>query len=181
MKILGFAGSLRTESFNKKIIKDTLKIAEELGAKTEYFDLRDATIPLYDGDLERSSFPKSVEKFKEKIRSADVVLISSPEYNHASPGVLKNVLNWSSRPHGDAAFEGKLVGLMSAAPGRFGGARALIDLRESLNEMEAWVYPSAVSIPGVMTVLNEKGDITDERLIEQIKDFLSSLISAVKK
>ncbi|MCH7541376.1 NAD(P)H-dependent oxidoreductase [Patescibacteria group bacterium] len=181
MKIFGFAGSFRTESFNKKIIRNTLKIADELGVKTEYFDLRNADIPLYDGDLERSSFPKSVEKFKEKIRSADVVLISSPEYNHASPGVLKNVLNWSSRPYGDAAFEGKLVGLMSASPGNRGGAMALIDLKNSLEEMEAKTYPRTINVPNVMNVLDEQGNITDPKLAERIKDFVSSLISVVKK
>ena len=109
MKILGFAGSLRENSFNKKVVRFTLKLAEEQGVKTEFLDLRDLNIPLYDGDLEESSFPESVEVFKEKIRTADAILISSPEYNHASPGVLKNALNWSSRPYGDAAFDGKLL------------------------------------------------------------------------
>ncbi len=181
IKILGFAGSLREGSYNKKIVRFALKIAEEQGVETEFLDLRDLNIPPYDADLQEKAFPKGVQEFKNKIRAADAILISSPEYNHASPGVLKNALNWSSRPYGDAAFEGKLVGLMSAAPGRLGGARALIDLRTSLNEMGAWVYPPTVSIPGVSRVLDERENITDPELVEVIKDFLSGLISWAKR
>lgn len=181
MKILGFAGSLREGSYNKKVVKFALKLTRELHTETEFLDLRDLEIPPYDGDLEQTIFPESVKKFKEKIRSANVVLISSPEYNHASPGVLKNALNWSSRPYGDAAFEGKLVGLMTASPGNRGGAMALIDLKNSFVEMGAKIYPLTVSVPNIINVMDEQGNITDPKLVERIKDFVSSLTSAAKK
>jgi len=181
LRILGFAGSLRSGSYNKQIIKATLKITEEQGVKAEFLDLRDLNIPPYDADLQEKAFPKGAQELKNKIRAADAILISSPEYNHASPGVLKNALNWSSRPYGEAAFDNKLVGFMSASPGRLGGAGALIDLRTSLNEMGAWVYPPTVSIPGVSRVLDKNGNIADEDLVEIIKDFLSGLISWAKR
>lgn len=180
MKILGFAGSLRTEAWSKKVIKTTLKLAEELGAETEYLDLKDLDIPLYDADLE-PNYPKGPQTFKDKIRAANAILICSPEYNWASPGVLKNAINWASRPYGNSALEGKLVGLMSSSPGRYGGARALIDLRMSLAETGAWVYPPTLSISEANQVFDEKGNIIDERLIESIKDFLISFIATAKK
>lgn len=176
LKILGFAGSLREDAYSKKVARFTLEKLSQMGVDTEFVDLRDFDIPLYDGDLQERAFPKGVQKFKNLIKEADAVLICSPEYNWASPGVLKNALNWSSRPYGDAAFDGKLVALMSSSPGRVGGARALLDLRTSLNEMSAWVYPPTVSVGAVHELLNEKGDIKDPQLVSAIEEFLSDFV-----
>ena len=181
VKILGFAGSLREGAYSKAVARFTLKLAKEKEVETEFVDLRDLAIPLYDGDLQERSFPKSVQILKDKIRAADAVLIVSPEYNHASPGALKNAINWASRPYGDSAFEDKLVAMMSTSPGRVGGARALIDLRTSLAEMGTWVMPSEVSIGQVHELLDQKGDISQPQLLEFIQDFLDQLILWAKR
>lgn len=176
IKVLGFAGSLRQGSYNKQVARFALNLAKEAGAETEFVDLRDLEIPPYDADLQERAFPEGAQEFKNKIRSADAVLISSPEYNHASPGVLKNALNWSSRPYGDAAFEGKLVGLMSASPGNRGGALALVDLKASFEEMGALVFSTTVSVSNVADVLDKQGNITNPNIVKKIKDLISGLI-----
>lgn len=181
VKIFGFAGSLRDGAYSKAVARFVTKLIQEKGTEAEFVDLKDLDIPLYDADVQEAGFPADAKNLKDKIRAADAVLIVSPEYNHASPGVLKNAINWMSRPYGDSAFEDKLVGMMSTSPGRVGGARALLDLRVSLAEMGAWVMPNEVSIGQVHELLNEKGEITDLQLVEIIQDFLDELILWTKR
>src|SRR5438128_10934076 len=98
-KILAFAGSMRTESFNKKLIKVAIKGAEAAGAQVTFLDLRDLELPLYDGDLESSQgLPPGGRKFKDLLLAHDGIMISSPEYNSSISGALKNAIDWGSRP-----------------------------------------------------------------------------------
>lgn len=127
VKILGFVGSLRKGSFNRALMRTAIELAPE-GAELEVFDLEG--IPPFNQDLENQP-PQQVKEFKAKIRNADALLIASPEYNYSIPGVLKNAIDWASRPHGYNAFEGKPVAVMSASIGRLGGARAQYHLRQS--------------------------------------------------
>ena len=124
--ILGFAGSLRKGSYNKAILRAALELSPE-DAKNEIFDLEG--IPPYNMDLE-NRMPERVKEFKAKIRAADAILIATPEHNYSVPGVLKNAIDWASRPYGDNSFEGKPVGIMSASTGMLGGARAQYHLRQ---------------------------------------------------
>ncbi|HXX87518.1 MAG TPA: NAD(P)H-dependent oxidoreductase [Candidatus Acidoferrum sp.] len=118
--VLGFAGSLKKDSYNKSILNAALELTPEK-MKLEIFDLEG--IPPFNQDLEPHP-PVRVKEFKAKIRAADAILIVTPEYNYSIPGVLKNAIDWASRPYKDNVFYDKPVGIMSASTGMLGGARA---------------------------------------------------------
>ena len=119
-RILGIAGSLRRDSFNKAALRAAQKLAPQ-GTTIEIFDLDG--IPLFNQDQEKSP-PAKVVEFKKKIREADAILIATPEYNYSVPGVLKNAIDWASRPYGDSAWAKKAVAVMGASPSALGTARA---------------------------------------------------------
>src|ERR687885_334855 len=127
LKILAFAGSLRVGSYNKALLRAATNLLPE-NATLEIFDLDG--IPPFNQDLEMN-MPEKVTEFKSKIRKADAILIATPEYNYSVPGVLKNAIDWASRPYGDNSFDGKPVAIMSASPGMLGGVRAQYHLRQS--------------------------------------------------
>ena len=128
LKILGFAGSLRKGSYNRMLMK-TAQLLLPPNTSLEIFALDD--IPPFNADLE-TNMPEVVLEFKQKIRAADAILIVTPEYNYSVPGVLKNAIDWTSRPYPDNSFQGKPVALMSASTGMLGGARAQYHLRQTL-------------------------------------------------
>src|SRR5512139_3569987 len=174
ISILGFAGSLRKGSYNKA----TLRAAAELlpqDAELVTFDLEG--IPPFNQDLENEP-PERVKEFKAQIRAADVLLIATPECNYSIPGVLKNAIDWASRPYGDNAFEGKPVAMMSASVGMLGGARAQYQLRQvfvflnmhPLNKPEVFVAFASQKF-------DEKGGLTDEKTRELIKQLLQALVA----
>ena len=135
IRVLGFAGSLRERSFNKAALRTAVEVAPA-GMTVEVFDLR--PVPLYDDDVRQQGYPPAVAALREKVRAADAVLIATPEYNFSMSGVLKNALDWVSRPP-EQPFDGKPVALMSAAPGRIGGARAQYHLRQCFVFLNALV------------------------------------------
>ena len=127
MKVLGFAGSLRTGSYNKAL----LRAAEDLLPENLILEIYDIDgIPPFNQDNEQN-MPMKVKDFKSKIRSADALLIATPEYNYSVPGVLKNAIDCASRPYGDNPFDGKPVAIMGASVGMLGGARAQYHLRQT--------------------------------------------------
>jgi len=126
MKILGFAGSLRAASYNKALLRAARELAPE-GMEIEIFDI--GGIPLYNEDVERAGVPAAVEEFRAAIRAADALLIAVPEYNHGVPGVLKNAIDWASRPPRESALAGKPAALLGASPGQTGTARAQTQMR----------------------------------------------------
>jgi len=173
MNILGFAGSLRKYSYNRSLLCAAAKLVPK-DAKLEIFDL--GGIPLYNQDLE-TQMPEKVKEFKAKIRAADAILIATPEYNHSMPGVLKNAIDWASRPYGDNVFEGKPVAVMSASPGMMGGVRAQYNLRQTLVSLN--MHP--INTPEVIVnfaheKIDEKGRVKDEQTNEMIRELLESLI-----
>ena len=136
-RILAFAGATRTESYNKKLIRAAAAIAEASGAAVTLLDLRDLNMPLYDGDLEAThGLPDGAKRLKAMLLEHDGLLISSPEYNSSISAVLKNSIDWASRPvQGQAPlaeFRGKVAGIMAASPGMLGGLRGLVHLRAIL-------------------------------------------------
>lgn len=170
--ILGFAGSLRKGSYNKAILRAAMELAPE-SVKLEVFDLEG--IPPYNQDLD-SDMPERVKEFKRKIKAADAILIATPEYNYSIPGVLKNAIDWASRPYGDNSFEGKPVAIMSASPGMLGGSRAQYHLRQTFVFLD--MYP--VNRPEVMVLqahdkVDANGKVTDEKTRQKIKELLESL------
>jgi chromate reductase len=127
VKILGFAGSLRKQSYNRGLLQAALEVAPSTNCNLEIFDLEG--IPLYNQD-EENKLPKSVVQLKAKVRAADAILIATPEYNYSIPGVLKNALDWASRPYGDNAWDNKPVAIMGASPGMQGTSRSQYHLRQ---------------------------------------------------
>ncbi len=173
INILGFAGSLRKNSFNRSILRAALELVPG-DAKLDIFDLEG--IPPFNQDLE-SQPPDKVKEFKAKIRAADAILIVTPEYNYSMPGVLKNAIDAASRPYGDNAFDGKPVAMMGASVGMMGTARAQYHLRQCCVFLN--MYP--MNRPEVMVPLaNEKidlnGRVTDPKTREKIKELLESLV-----
>jgi chromate reductase len=178
VNILGFAGSLRKGSYNRALLRAAVALVPE-DATLETFELED--IPPFNADLE-SSPPEKVKEFKKKIKAADAVLIVTPEYNFSIPGVLKNAIDWASRPYGDSAWEGKPVAIMSASTGMLGGARAQYHLRQSFVFLK--MYP--VNSPEIfVTFANQKfddrGNLLDEKTRELIKELLKALIAWTRK
>lgn len=176
--ILGFAGSLRKGSYNKAVLHAASELVPK-DAKLEIFDING--VPLFNQDLE-DRMPQKVKEFKAKIRAADALLIATPEYNYSVPGVLKNAIDWASRPYGDNSFEGKPVAVMSASPGMLGGARAQYHLRQVLVALN--MHP--VNRPEVMVVsidekIDEKGNLTDEETSKRIRQLLESLVKWAKR
>lgn len=168
IKIVAFAGSLRSGSHNKKLIRIAAAGARAAGAQVTDLDLRDVAMPLYDGDIEREQgLPPNAKVFKRLLVEHHGMLISSPEYNSAFPAVLKNAIDWASRPEPNepalAAFKGKIAGLMAASPGHLGGVRGLAVLRSILSNIGVIVIPTQMAIARANDAFDEDGSLKDER------------------
>jgi chromate reductase len=177
LKILGIAGSLRKASYNRGALRAAQQLCPE-GAKIEVFELDG--IPPFNQDEEKNP-PQKVIEFKQKIRSADAILFVTPEYNYGLPGVLKNAIDWASRPYGDNAWNGKPCALMSAAMSMGGGIRAQYQLRQSfvfLN-MDAVVQPE-VAINNVGERFDEQSNLKDETSKKLIAQLLQNLVQKVR-
>lgn len=178
VNILGFAGSLRKDSYNRALLQATLEL---LPADTslEIFELDG--IPPFNQDLE-ASMPEKVKEFKRKIRAADALLIATPEHNYSVPGVLKNAIDWASRPYGDNSFEGKPVAIMSASIGMLGGARAQYHLRQTFVFLD--MYP--INRPEIFITFagqkfDNRGRLLDETAKKLIRELLEALVAWTRK
>ncbi len=168
VRIVAFAGSVRGGSFNKKLIRIAAAGARAAGAEVTEVDLRDIPMPLYDGDVERDhGLPPNAKVFKRLLIEHHGFLISSPEYNSAISGVLKNAIDWASRPEPNepalVAFKGKVVGLVSASPGNLGGIRGLAVLRSILSSIGVIVIPTQMAISRANDAFEPNGELKDER------------------
>ncbi len=178
IQILGFAGSLRKQSYNRAILAAALEMVPG-DATLEVFDLEG--IPPFNQDLELQP-PEKVKEFKAKIRAADAILIVTPEYNYSIPGVLKNAIDWASRPYGDNALDGKPVAVMGASPGMTGTARAQYHLRQTFVFLN--MYPMnrpEVMVPSANEKIDENGKVKDEKTRKKIKELLESLVIWTKR
>ncbi|HEX8533030.1 MAG TPA: NADPH-dependent FMN reductase [Allosphingosinicella sp.] len=172
LRILGFAGSLRRASYNRALLRAAREQAPD-GMIITIFDLID--IPLYNGDAEASGEPPAVARLRQEIRSADGILMVTPEYNHGVPGVLKNAVDWCSRPPQDAALARKPVGLMGASPGSTGTARAQSQLRQSFEFTSSYAMPQPEFL---MARANEKFDAEGKLTDEPTRLFLQRFLRA---
>lgn len=152
-RLLAVAGSTRADSFNQRLLNVAVEIARAEGAEVTAISLRDLHLPLYDGDLEADAFPPVADELRQHFIDADGFLFASPEYNGSVSGVLKNAIDWASRPrHGESlvalpAFRGKVAGLMSASISPFGGLRGLLALRQILTTVQTIVATEQVLVP----------------------------------
>src|SRR6476659_8596401 len=157
--ILGIAGSLRKESFNRGLLRAAQELTPE-GARIDTFELND--IPSFNQD-EEGNPPAKVTELKQRVRSADAILFVTPEYNYSVPGVLKNAIDWASRPYGDSAWNGKPAAIMGASPGAIGTARAQYHLRQILVYLNMFpINQPEVMIGNATGRFDKDGNLIDE-------------------
>ena len=168
--VVGLAGSLRRGSYNRAL----LRAATELAPPTLHIVIHELDgIPLYNGDLEAAGIPPGVVQLRDAVRRADGLLIATPEYNHRVPGVLKNTIDWLSRPPRNSALNGKVAALMGATAGTLGTARAQSQLRQ------AFVFTNTYALlqPEVLVShAHEKFDIDDRLVHQATRDVLATFL-----
>ncbi len=178
MKVLGISGSLRKGSYNSMALRAAQKLAPQ-GMSIEIADI--SRIPLYNDDVRAAGEPAEVAALKAQIRAADAVLLVTPEYNFSIPGVLKNTLDWMSRPP-EPPFDGKVVAIMGASPGPVGTARVQYDLRKVLVFMNAFtVNKPEVFIANCAGKFDAEGHLTDEAGAKFIGELLVSMQNLKKR
>ncbi|MHC5596496.1 MAG: NADPH-dependent FMN reductase [Nostoc sp.] len=185
-KILAFAGSTRIDSYNKKLVKIAATGAKVAGAEVTYIDLRDLPLPLFDEDLEaQEGLPANARTFKDLLISHQGLLIASPEYNSSLTAVLKNAIDWASRPAPNeaplAAFVGKVATIMSASPGAIGGLRGLVHLRSILGNIKVLVLPDQVALPKAYEAFDVDGTLKDPKQQESIEQLGAGLTKILLK
>ncbi|HTK37547.1 MAG TPA: NAD(P)H-dependent oxidoreductase [Pyrinomonadaceae bacterium] len=173
IRILGICGSLRRESFNKAALEAATKLVPD-GATIDVFDIDG--FPGFNQDDEQNP-PEKVAEFKKRIRESDAILFVTPEYNYSVPGVLKNAIDWASRPYGDSAWDGKPAAIMGASIGTVGTARAQYHLRQMMVFLNMFtVNRPEVMIAGAPKGFDGEGNLTDETAKDLIRQLLQNLV-----
>ncbi len=177
------SGSTRKDSFNTQLAKIAADIAAKEGAQVEFINLADYPMPLFNQDLEvEEGAPATVIVLKEKFRAADGMFISTPEYNSTTPPLLKNTIDWLSRPSNDneaplACFQGKSAALVSASPGGWGGMRALDPLRLLLAHIGVNVVGNQLAVANTYDHLDDNGNlILNDQQIQALTGIIKTLI-----
>jgi NAD(P)H-dependent FMN reductase len=165
-RLLAFAGSTRTQSLNKKLINLAASLARTAGADVTVIDLRDFPMPFYDGDLEvQSGLPEHARALKAVMADHQGFLLACPEYNSSISAVLKNAIDWVSRPvpgePSALAFKGKWGALLAASPGNLGGLRGLVTVRQVLNTLGVVVLPTQLAVARANDAFAEDGALKD--------------------
>jgi len=177
--ILAIAGSLRKNSYNKLLLRAASKLLPP-STQLEIFEID--RIPLYNQDVEAAAFPKEVKEFKRKIEAADALLISTPEYNHSYPGVLKNAIDWASRPYGHNSFDGKPTAVISASPGLFGGIAAQDHLKQVLLALNTrLVTQPAVIVSSAQQKIGQDGNILDPNTKQFMLQLIANLVKLARQ
>jgi len=185
-KILAFAGSTRKESWNKKLVQAAAEGLSGPDVGVTFIDLADYPLPLFDEDLEaEQGLPENARKLKKLFADHEGLLISSPEYNGSYSGVLKNMLDWISRPDREATtplepFRGKVAALLSCSPGKGGGLRGLEKLRALLSDIGIMVVPEIYAVGSITTAFNEAGKLNDEKTAAAVHKLGERLVRTAK-
>jgi chromate reductase len=177
IKLLGISGSLRKDSFNTALLRAARELAPE-GVSIDIADI--ASLPLYNEDVRAQGFPPPAETLRRQIREADALLIATPEYNYSIPGVLKNAIDWASRPP-EQPFDGKVIGIMGASPGRIGTARAQYHLRQCFVFLNATLLNKPEVMVGGAASVFKDGALADAPTRQFVADLLKSLAGAVDR
>ena len=168
--LLVFSGSSRAQSLNRQLALAAGDIAAAEGAEVTRLDLGSFDLPVYNGDLEARALPRDVIRLKEVLHAHPAWIISAPEYNGSYPALLKNAIDWASRPVvgdadwavGNKPFAGKVVGLLAAAPGALGGVRGLLHLAPLLMQLQAWVAPRQFALAKAQEAFDPNGALSTE-------------------
>lgn len=177
IRVLGFAGSLRAGSYNRALLRAAAELVPD-GMHIDVFDLAD--VPLYNGDVEAAGDPSPVAEFKAAIRRADAMLIACPEYNHGVPGVLKNAIDWASRPPRGSPLAGKPAGVIGASPGMTGSARGQTQLRQAFTftNTPAMLQPE-VLVARAHEKFDGAGRLTDDATRQFLRQYLNTFCAWV--
>src|SRR3954470_11742301 len=165
-EVIGISGSLRDGSYTTMALNEALMGAAEAGAKTRLIDLRDYNLILSTGATEATSYPESLAALREIVKSADGIILGTPEYHGSFSGVLKNALDLM----GFDEFEGKMIGLVGVSGGQMGAFDALNSLRNIGRALHAWVIPEQAAVPEAWKVFAADGSITDAQIEERLKE-----------
>lgn len=178
IRILGIAGSLRQASYNRSVLRAATELVPD-GATLNIFELDG--IPGFNQDDDQNP-PAKVAEFKRLIREADAILFVTPEYNYSIPGVLKNAIDWASRPYGDNAFDGKPAAIMGASVSSIATARAQYHLRQMMVFLNMFpVNQPEVMIGNCGDKFDEQGNLTDETTKKHIRQQLESLVAWTRR
>ncbi len=186
-RILAFSGSTRIDSFNARLVRVASAAARDAGAEVTDINLRDFPMPVFDQDFEAEhGKPEHAKKLTQLMVDHDGFLIASPEYNSSISGVLKNAIDWVSRPDDEnsaplAAFRGKVVTLMSASPGGLGGLRGLVHVRAILGNIGCIVLPDQVAVSSAHKAFNDDGTLADEKQHRRIAMLGTTLAETLAK
>jgi chromate reductase len=185
-KLLAFAGSTRDGSFNKKLIKVAAEAAKATGAEVTLIDLRDFELPFYDGDLEAEiKLPDNGRRLKDLFIANHGFIISSPEYNSSISGVLKNAIDWASRPEPGRppleCFTDKTAAIIAASPGALGGLRGLLTLRLILGNIGAYVIPKQFALSKANEAFDESGKLKEPKQQTTIEAVAKTLVDFTRK
>lgn len=185
-KILAFAGSTRKGSYNKMLARLAAEEAKRQGAEVTLIDLRDFPLPLYDGDWEQEhGIPENGIKLKELMIAHQGLLLSCPEYNSSITGVLKNAIDWTSRPRENepplACFKGKVAALFSASPGALGGLRGLVHVRAILGNLGTLVLPSQMALSKAEEAFTPEGELNDPKQENRVRGLIQEFVEILGK
>jgi NAD(P)H-dependent FMN reductase len=184
LKILAFAGSARLDSYNKRLVKIAGRGAEQAGAEVTFLDLLALPMPLFNEDLEaEEGLPDTARQFKALLKGHQGFLIASPEYNGSISGLLKNAIDWASRPDPDNiasaadCFRNKVVVLMATSPGGLGGLRGLVHVRSILTNLGAIVLPEQRAIPHASQAFDATGQLIDPKQQSAIRELGARVVA----
>jgi chromate reductase len=178
MKILGISGSLREASFNTALLK-TAKLFLRDDIQFEIISI--GNIPQYNEDIGEANIPKEAILLIEAIESANAILFSTPEYNHCIPGVLKNAIDWASRPAFDSSLKFKPCGILTASKSSVGGARAQVSLKNILSSTLSPVYPSIeYLLPNAHEMFNTKAELTNQTAQRRLERYINGFVAWAK-
>ncbi len=184
-KILAFAGSTRKGSINQKLLAVAVRGAQEAGGVATILDLADYPLPVFNEDLESESPPKSLSGLRNTFIEHDAFLIASPEYNSSISPLLKNTIDWLSRPaEGQPsciAFQGKVAGLLAASPGGLGGLRGLVHLRSILQNIGTMVVPQQFALSNAFEAFDDAGELQDEKTREIVRGVSQAVVEVASK
>ena len=173
LEIAVLVGSLRRRSYNRALMQTSMLVAPE---HMRLYEVPIDTLPFFNEDLERQGDPPAVAEFRAALERADGLIIVTPEYSYSIPGVLKNALDWASRPSGRSVLKGVPTGLMGASVGRSGTMRAQLHLRQIAVQVGAVMMPSPeVYLTFAEGKFNHLGELTDQTTLDLVKQFLSSM------
>lgn len=178
-KVIAMAGSLRSGSFNKKLLAIGVRLAREAGVEVEVVDLKALALPVYDGDVHAQGMPAGATLLIDKLAGSQGLMIASPEYNHSIPGGLKNAIDWVSRAQANP-LSGKVAMMMGASMGVGGALRVNLAIRPTLAVLGMWLVPGFVGVPLAPQAFDEAGELKDGTLRTQLENLVKLFISKLR-